>query len=69
MTEAESAEWIQLSFGYDHSSVKAEAEAELVKLGLSSKELTGTDLRMDVGTDISKNRYFKVSLRRSVLQP
>jgi hypothetical protein len=43
-----SSDWVELAFGYDMDSVKHVAEAELVRAGFSSGDLSGKELRLDI---------------------
>jgi hypothetical protein len=66
MTEI--GEWVELAFGYDRDSVKVVAQAELARVGLSPDDLTGEELRLDVGRDTELRDFFRVCVRRSALE-
>jgi hypothetical protein len=65
MTEL--GEWAELAFGYDKDSVKVVAQAELARVGLSPDDLTGDELRLDIGCGSDFRDFYRVRVRRSVL--
>jgi hypothetical protein len=60
-------EWVELAFGYDRAEVKLLAEAQLIRLGLNSRELSDEDLRLDIGTDTELRDFYRVSVRGSLI--
>ena len=64
----ESGEWVELAVGYYKSSVRALAEAELIRVGLSPEELSPDELRLDIGQDTELRDFFRVRVRKSVLE-
>ena len=64
----ESGEWVELAFGYDKESVRVVAQAELARVGLSADELTGEELRLDIGHDTEMKDFYRVRVRKSVLE-
>jgi hypothetical protein len=64
----ESGEWVELAFGYDKDSVRVIAQAELARAGLSADELTGEELRLDIGRDRDLKDFYRVRVRKSLLE-
>lgn len=64
----EPGEWVELAFGYDKESVKVIAQAELARVGLSPDNLTGEELRLDIGRDTEFRDFYRIRVRRSVLE-
>jgi hypothetical protein len=65
---AELGEWVELAFGYDKDSVRVIAQAELARVGLSPDDLTGEELRLDIGRDEELRDFYRVRVRKSVLE-
>lgn len=66
MTEL--GDWVELAFGHDKNSVLVIAQAELARAGLSPDELTAEELRLDVGRDEELMDFYRVRVRKSVLE-
>lgn len=64
----ERSEWVELAFGYDKDSVRVIAQAELARIGLSPDDLTGEELRLDVGHDSELRDFYRIRIHRSVLE-
>lgn len=64
----DSGEWVELAFGYDKDSVMVVAQAELARVGLSPDDLTGEALRLDIGRDAEMKDFYRVRVRKSVLE-
>lgn len=60
--------WVELAFGYDKESVRVIAQAELARVGLSPDDLTGEELRLDIGRDTDLRDFYRVRVHRSVLE-
>ena len=54
--------WTELASGFDHTQVKADADTALTRMGLSSSELSGDQLRIDVARHTSGHDLYRVML-------
>jgi hypothetical protein len=67
-TVTDRGEWVELAFGYDKDAVRVFAQAELARVGLSPDDLTGEELRLDIGHDAEMRDFYRVRVRRSVFE-